>query len=381
MTQIDHFEYDQLRKFVLTKERPWLRLAIWKHELLAFIERLKSDRRLTAFDEAKTKQIVLLRILSLLNWDVYDIDEVLPEYAVGSQRVDFALRHSNVNKVFIEVKKIGEDLEKHQEQLLNYSFKEGVKLAILTNGISWRFYLPLHEGSWEQRKFYTIEIYDQSPTDIVGRFADYLAKENVNSGKAIENAETVYKGRQKEYLTRETLPKAWNKLISEPDEFLIELIADATEKMCGYKPSSSAVEAFIATNVQATHPIVGTQKQKEIVKAPQPTAAEDYVGKSVSAFVFKNTKHEIKYWIELLTQLCRLMYQSHRGEFDRVLQLRGSKRPYFTKNRNELRAPQRVEDSDIFMETNLSSTSIVKISRSIIALFGYLPHDLTIESH
>ena len=173
-----------------------------EEKLLSLVEQLKSDRRLASFDEAATKQIVLLRILSLLGWDIYNIDEVMPEYAVGSQRVDYALRHSNANKVFIEVKKVGEDLERHQEQLLNYSFKEGVSLAILTNGISWRFYLPLHEGSWEQRKFYTVEIYDQNSEDIVGKFLDYLAKENVYSGKYIQNAEAVYKSRQREYLVR-----------------------------------------------------------------------------------------------------------------------------------------------------------------------------------
>ncbi len=128
------------------------------------------------------------------------------------------------------VKRVGEDLEKHQEQLLNYSFQEGVKLAVLTNGITWWFYLPLHEGSWEQRKFYTIEIYDQDAEEISQKFWDFLSKENVVSGKAIVSAETIYKGRQKQHLIEITLPKAWNKIIKESDENFIELIAETTEK-------------------------------------------------------------------------------------------------------------------------------------------------------
>ena len=43
------------------------------------------------------------QILSLLRWDIYNIGEVVPEYSVGSQRIDYALRHSNANKVFIKV--------------------------------------------------------------------------------------------------------------------------------------------------------------------------------------------------------------------------------------------------------------------------------------
>jgi len=195
-----------------------------REKFLLLINQLKSDKRLILFDEASTKQAVILRILSLIGWDTFNIDEVNPEYSIAGKRVDFSLRHSNVNKAFIEVKKIGEDLEKHQEQLLNYSFQEGVKLSILTNGITWWFYLPLHKGSWEQRKFYTIEIYDQNAEEIVGRFIDYLAKENIISGKAITNAEAIYKSRQKNSLIKETIPKAWSKLISKPDELLYDFL-------------------------------------------------------------------------------------------------------------------------------------------------------------
>lgn len=352
-----------------------------KEQLLSLVEQLKPDRRLASFDEAATKQIVLLRILYLLGWDIYNIDEVTPEYSVSGRKVDYALRHSNANKVFIEVKKVGEDLERHQEQLLNYSFKEGVKLSILTNGISWRFYLPLHEGSWEQRKFYTIEIYDQESEDIVVRFMDYLSKENVCSGKAIQNAEAVYKSKQKEYLINDTLPIAWNKLVSEPDELLIDLIADATERLCGYKPDNSIVENFISSNIAEGRVSIDTRKEREPTKKITLAKFESYIGKSVIAFTFKNTRYEVRYWIDVLTQVCKLMHNLHQSNFGRVLQLRGTQRPYFTKNLNELRNPQRIDGTDIFMETNLNSNLIVKISLSVLSLFGYSDKDFSIEAH
>jgi len=92
-------------------------------ELLRLIDDFKKDRRLLFFDEAATKQAVILRILKALGWDPFNIDEVYPEYSVGDKRVDYALRHNGRNKAFIEVKKVNEDLEKHQEQLLNYSLE------------------------------------------------------------------------------------------------------------------------------------------------------------------------------------------------------------------------------------------------------------------
>ena len=150
--------------------------------LLNLIARIAGDQRVLALDEATTKNGVILPILNELGWNPFNIDEVQPEYTVSAKRVDYALRINNLNKVFIEVKKIGTDLEQHQKQLLDYSFQEGVRLAILTNGIAWWFYLPLLEGNWEQRKFYTIDIYDQEANEIAVKFEDFLLKENIISG-------------------------------------------------------------------------------------------------------------------------------------------------------------------------------------------------------
>ena len=171
-----------------------------------------------------------------------------PEYSVGGRRVDYSLRINNVNKVFIEVKKIGEELDNHQAQLLNYSFQEGVKLAILTNGITWWFYLPLQEGSWDQRKFYTIDMLQQEPDDIASKFMSFLSKENIANDKAFENAKIVYKGQQKQKILKRMLPKAWNKIITDPDESLVELLKETTEKMCGHKADNEFIKQFLSKN-------------------------------------------------------------------------------------------------------------------------------------
>jgi len=350
-------------------------------ELLRLVNDFKKDRRLLSYDEAATKQGVILRIMTVLGWNPFNVDEVHPEYSVSGRRVDYALRHNGRNKVFIEVKKVNEDLEKHQEQLLNYSFQEGVGLAVLTNGISWWFYLPLREGIWEERKFYTIEIYDQDSEDIINKFEDFLSKENVISGKALENAENLYKSRQKQYLIKETLPKAWKKIITEPDELLVELLADTTEKLCGYKPNNETVEEFLIKVSQG----VVQPKTKISTSAQAPSSqishllSGEYTGKSIIAFTFKGTRYPVRSWKEMLIKIANLMLSAHRKQFDKVLNLRGRKRPYFTRNPNELRAPEKIDNTDIYIETHLSANSIVKLSKSIMALFGYKENDLSIE--
>jgi hypothetical protein len=256
-----------------------------------------------------------------------------------------------------------------------------VKLAVLTNEISWRFYLPLREGSWEQRKFYTIEIYDQESEEIVRKFEEFLSKENVISNRAIENAENLYKSKQKQYLIKETLPKAWKKIITEPDVLLVELLANTTEKLCGYKPNNEMVEQFLMRVSQET--IIQFRKEPPThVRFPvkmSSSLSENYTGKSIVAFTFKGRRYDVRSWREMLIRITELMLSAHREQFNKVLNLVGRKRPYFTRNPNELRIPERVDNTNIYVETHLNANSIVKLSKNIIALFGYKEDDLSIE--
>jgi predicted type IV restriction endonuclease len=112
-------------------------VVLVQEPLLSFIREIKSDSRVLRYDEAAVKQAIIMRILATLGWNHFNIKEVKPEYTVAGRRVDYSLRIYDAKKVFLEVKKAEEKLDGHQEQLLDYSFKEGVKLAVLTNGMTW----------------------------------------------------------------------------------------------------------------------------------------------------------------------------------------------------------------------------------------------------
>ena len=75
--------------------------------------------------------------ISALGWDTFDPNEVAREYSVLGGKVDYCLRIQNKPQVLIEVKRIGSNLNDHQEQLLRYAFEEGISLAALTDGLIW----------------------------------------------------------------------------------------------------------------------------------------------------------------------------------------------------------------------------------------------------
>ena len=210
------------------------------------VEQIKSNMSLRSLDESATKQAVVLRLLSLAGWNPFDLTAVVPEYTVGNRRVDFALRPGSTNAVFIEVKRPGENLENHQQQLLEYCFQEGVKLAALTNGRTWWLYLPLQPGNWEQRRFLTIDLESQEPNIVEQRFMEYLSQERVFSGQAASGAEDLVQSQQRAEITRKAIVEAWNQIVDTPDEGLVDLVSETTERICGFKPEPESVKQFLS---------------------------------------------------------------------------------------------------------------------------------------
>jgi predicted type IV restriction endonuclease len=347
-------------------------------DLLQLIKDIQADKKIPTLDEASTKMGVILPLLKELGWNPFNVEETHPEYSVGSKKVDYSLRYGKHNKVFIEVKQTETDLDKHQEQLLNYSFSEGVRLAILTNGISWWFYLALHEGSWEQRKFYVIDIQHQLAEDIAQKLEDFLLKQNIISGAAITNAENMLKSKLKGEKIRKSIPEAWNTLVTEQDQGLLDLIAEATERIIGYKPDDPTIAAFLSSNSLIvtspfTGPVTHTQERKK------ENGQESYSGTSLESFTFRGVRYDVKFWKDLLIGISEIMLANHKDTFPQVLSLVGRKRPYFTKNPNELRVPERIDYTDIFVEINVSANRIVKLANAIVSLFGYSKDDLKLD--
>jgi len=85
-----------------------------KEKLVSAINEIRNNTSIIISDEASIKSGVVLRLLSVMGWNPFDVNEVKPEYSVESKRVDFALRINGTNKVFIEVKRPNENLERHQ---------------------------------------------------------------------------------------------------------------------------------------------------------------------------------------------------------------------------------------------------------------------------
>ena len=134
-------------------------MEVTMQDLIEFIKKIQSDNRLGSLEEAAIKQSIVLKMLSLLGWDPFNIDEIEPDYRVGNGKIDFLLKSDKTKKIFLNVKKDLANSQKLQEQLFQLAAQSDIKIAILTNGVIWNFFLPLIDGSPEEKQFYAIVIH------------------------------------------------------------------------------------------------------------------------------------------------------------------------------------------------------------------------------
>ena len=316
--------------------------------LITVIAELKADMELSTLSEAEISQIIRC-VFTMLGWDADNRREVKPEHAVANGWVDYALVSHDVPQVFVEVKKGGEPLERHQEQLLEYAGKD-IGLSVLTNGLDWWFY-------WEQRRFATASIDKDAPAEIAELLSSVIGKENVDTGKAFETA-----------LSLAELPKAWEALLAEPGELLVELVAHKTQELCGEVPDAGAIRAFLRALPDA--------------HALQPPNAAGRKrgngGKPDLTLVFNGKRYPVDYWKMCLVRLCEVLALIHKDRFADVLTVPSlncpfGQRPYFSRRESELQEPLPIGDTGIYVHTFVGSHQVKRLVGLIASHFGHDP--------
>ena len=197
-------------------------------------------------NEASVSQGIVLRLLHALQWPQYNTQVVCPEYPLeGSLRVDFALCHPPGKPIgFIEVKKIGQS-DGAERQLFEYAFHKGVPLAILTDGREWNFFLPGEQGDYGERRVYKLDLLERDTSECVTRLERYLGYAAIASGAAMNAAREDYTSVARERQIKGALPVAWERLVNEEDELLLEVVADSAQTICGFKPDPDVVASFL----------------------------------------------------------------------------------------------------------------------------------------
>ncbi len=286
-------------------------------DLELFIDNIRKDDRINIYDESNTKSIIINKFLNILGWDLYNHDEVELEYYANRGKVDYALKGRKGNTVFLEAKNSSSPLnDDHESKILSYARKEKVKLAILTNGTDWKFYLPFEQGKIKKMVLCRIYILQQDTISTATNLINLLSKNNVDSGKAIENA------REFTQLPRTCDPNKWHSYLSADEDFTY----------------------------------------------------------GISSFCLNGHIYDIEKGRELLMYIIDIIYSKHKIKFGNILNVTGNKgKIYFSLKPKVFRDCKEILDTGIYVDVNLNNNNIVDLCVKIIEEFGYSKDDLKIK--
>lgn len=288
-------------------------------------------------NETDVREAIVNRVLHELGGDIYDPLAVRREYTVDKRRVDYALFTStSAAAVFIEVK-APNSADDGDRQLFEYAFHQGTPFAVLVNGREWSFYLPAEQGNYSERRVQKLDLLERDPTNSARVLERYLKFDRVRDGSAHSDARADYQSAARQREAEKTIPRAWQDLISQPDELLIDLIAEKVVSLIGFRPTDEQIEAFLLAPSAATarsFPAEPAVPFRRVEHSPETTKP---LGSRKVSFEFLGQKYKEQDAISALIFVLQNLAKRNSGFLDRFAkQAPGRTRNHIAKTRSEV---------------------------------------------
>lgn len=171
--------------------------------------RVRTHREVLATEEA-AKNALIMPFLKALGYDVFNPSEVVPEFVcdVGTkkgEKVDYAICANDEVRILVECKPATAELTiKNASQLFRYFSVTNARLAILTNGVVYKFFSDIDmPNKMDDKPFYTLDLEAVRKQDL-RILADYT-KPSFDVDKIVRAASTlktqtlVYKSLREEF--------------------------------------------------------------------------------------------------------------------------------------------------------------------------------------
>jgi len=344
----------------------------------------KAKRRLQsgeALNERAVEYGVVMPIVKALGWDPENMDEMRPEYAVESRRVDWAFLKDGRPCLFLEEKAPDQNLSAHEEQLLDYAFKQGIRLAVLTNGGEWWFYLPLEEGPWAERRFLTVDLVNQGTDEVNLRLTQFLQKEFVFGGLAYKDAKQRYDQSKEIKRIERELPAAIQQLFSEPSSQVIEFFQNQTQGTIGALPPAELVKDALATVFADRGRIIEPQRSSRppgaVARGKSGTGLPRLYAKLVRVAI-KGETLDVRTWTGVLVQTANWLIAKGYGDKLPYEVAIGTKRILVSKSASGLGTPKRLTNG-AYIDSFCDCTHCVKSARWLLRQVGLAEDILQVE--
>lgn len=147
----------------------------FQDDLAAHIDRIRARMPHVQGEEA-TKQALVVPLLQVLGYDVFDPREVKPEYVADFavkkagqfEKIDYTICVNGLPVIFVECKPLGATLEDHSGQLSRYfNSTPSVRVAWITDGVRMRVFTDLQQPNiMDAQPWLSIDLLSIKPAEI-----------------------------------------------------------------------------------------------------------------------------------------------------------------------------------------------------------------------
>ena len=332
-------------------------------------------------DLSRVKLGVVLCLLNAAGWDVLDVSQVIPDYPIGNGKVDLALMSSHSRRpggsetplVLVCVKPFGDNLEsgRYERRLVAQCVREGAPLAAITNGRRWLLLFQPSEGNLSEHRFCEIDLAGD-PETAAENLNRYLSRDRIVNGQAARSAERALRDRNSNAVTRQAVLDGWRQVVLGLDDGLMELVATAAEQRTGHRPENRLVRRVL------------TGKRAELLPRTEndgdlPGADRSTTRRSPASFTFLSETRPVSTWSDLLVGVCLMMRERQPGDFERILEIRGRKLPFFSRSVEEVYLARPIGDSGIYASCRGAGALLERRARQVVEFFGYPADTLTVQ--
>ncbi|MEA3170515.1 MAG: putative type restriction endonuclease [Pseudomonas sp.] len=243
-------------------------------------------------EEATKNAFVMPFINTVLGYDVFDPQEVTPEFVcdVGTkkgEKIDYAVMKKGEVQILIECKKIGESLSiNHASQLFRYFHVTSARISILTNGQVYRFFTDLDApNKMDEKPFLELDLLD---------IDEYAVPELIKLTKSAFDVDSIINAAgELKYVSQ--LKKLIGSQVSKPEDDFVKFFASRVyEGVITQKVREQFFELTRKALAQFLNDQINDRLKSAMSGVIQPTMASMPVANSANVITQERDESEEK---------------------------------------------------------------------------------------
>lgn len=230
------------------------------------------DHREVLLTEEAAKNALVMPFIQALGYNVFNPSEVIPEFTadVGTkkgEKVDYAICTDGKVSFLIECKPANSDLSlNHASQLFRYFSVADARIAVLTNGVIFKFFSDLDTpNKMDERPFFTLDLENVKKTDL--RTLSTFVKGSFDIERVVAEAGN---------LKMQTLvAKELDQEFAQPSEEFVRLIAG---RVHGGRVTAAIRETFGSLIVSSINALIREKVNERLnsaLRASNPSDSDE----------------------------------------------------------------------------------------------------------